>query len=225
VIVEPVFLRGADGKIAPHKMVWPSYWAWRKDNKLTPILPEEVAKLAQDKLPAQASDDVERDPYNTKALSNQQIQQVLEALSAEKSNGEPAFIAAGNIYLLEGGKLRSEEHAAAKPYAWAVAHDVRPAGQALGASGCADCHSRGSPIYFGKIAARGPIEPAYSINKAMWDLRGDSKMLASTFAFTFIFRPMLKVISFGSSLVILGVLLNYGFMGLAGITGKLRKKL
>ena len=44
----------------------------------------------------------------------------------------------------------------------------------------------------------------------------------STFAFTFVFRPMLKVISFGSALVVLGVLVNYGLVGLGAITGKAR---
>ena len=80
-------------------------------------------------------DDVARDPYNTKPLTDAQIQPVLEALSADKSKGAAVFIAAGKIYRLEGGKVKSEEHETAKPYAWALAHDVRPASQALGARG------------------------------------------------------------------------------------------
>jgi hypothetical protein len=56
----------------------------------------------------------------------------------------------------------------------------------------------------------------------MWELRGDSKVLASTFAFSFVFRPMLKCLSFGSAFVVLGVLVNYGLLGLGAITGKAR---
>ena len=48
-----------------------------------------------DKVPAQPSDDVPRDPYNTKPLTEAQIQPVLEALAADKSAGEAVFIAAG----------------------------------------------------------------------------------------------------------------------------------
>jgi len=221
-IVQPVLLRGADGKIAPHKMVWPSYWGRLKDGKPTPILPDEVAKT--DKVPAQPSDDVARDPYNTKPLTEAQIQPVLEALAADKSAGEAVFIAAGKMYRLDGGKLKSEEHAAAKPYAWALAHDVSPANQAVGARGCADCHGSESPIYFGAVSARGPVEPGSGVRRAMWELRGDNKTVASTFAFTFVFRPMLKVISFGSALVVLGVLVNYGLVGLGAITGKARSR-
>lgn len=222
VIVQPVFLRDADGRIAPHKMVWPSYWGRLKEGKITPILPEEVAKT--DKLPAQPSEDVARDPYNTKPFAEAGIRPVLEALAADKSKGEAVFIASGKLYRLEGGKLRTEEHEAAKPYAWPLAHDVRPASQAAGAKGCADCHSSDAPIYFGTILARGPLEPKSGLSKAMWELRGDNKTLASTFASTFAFRPMLKYVSFGSAALVLGVLVNYGLLGLGAITGRARSQ-
>jgi hypothetical protein len=220
VIVQPVFLRGDDGQIAPYKMVWPSYWGRLKDGKVTPILPEEAAKSG--KLPAQPSTDVARDPYNSKPLSQPQIQAALESFSGDKSKGDVVFVAAGKLYRLESGKLKSEEHQAAKPYTWALGHDVRPANQALGARGCADCHSTDSPMYFATIQARGPVEPGSSLSKATWDLRGDSKLLASTFASSFIFRPMLKCLSFGSAFIVLGVLLNYGLLGLNAITSQNR---
>jgi hypothetical protein len=222
IIVQPVFLREATGKIAPHKMVWPSYWAWLKDGKLTPILPDEVAKT--DKLPAQAKDDVARDPYNTTPLTEPQIQPVLETLAADKSKGDPVFIASGKLYRLEGGKLSASEHETAKPYSWALAHDVRPANQSLGARGCADCHSADAPIYFANVAARGSVESKPPVSRAMWEFRGDNKQLASAFAFTFVFRPMLKYISFGSAAIVLGVLLNYSLLGLGALTDKKRRE-
>ncbi len=220
VIVQPVFLRGDDDRIAPYKLVWPSYWGRLKDGKVTPLPPEEVAKT--DKLPAQPSDDVARDPYNTKPLTDGQIQPVLETLSTDKSKGEGVFLAAGKIYRLEGGKLKSEEHAAAKPYVWPLAHDVRPASQSLGARGCADCHSSDAPLYFGTVLARGPVDAQSGVSKAAWELRGDDKRVASTFAASFVFRPILKYVTFGSAIIVLGVLLNYGLLGLSAITGKCR---
>ena len=218
VIVQPVFLRGNDGRIAPHKMVWPSYWGRLKDGKIMPMLPEEVAKT--EKLPVQPSEDVARDPYDTKPLTDEQIQTVLGALANDKSKGEAVFIAAGKLYRLEGGKLNSEEHAAAKPYVWELAHDVRPASQSLGARGCADCHANDSPIYFGAIPARGPVDAARGVIKTAWELRGENKMVISTFATTFVLRPMLKIIAFGSAIVVLSVLLTYGLLGLSVITRK-----
>jgi hypothetical protein len=222
IILQPVFLRGSDGKIAPCRMVWPSYWARRKDGKLTPLLPAEVAKAAD--LPKQESDDVPRDPYNTKPLTDAQIQKALESLPDDASKGEAVFVAAGKMFRLDKGKLVSEEDPAARPYSWAVAHDVRPARQALGAKGCADCHSEDSPIYFATVLARGPIEPAKGLHKEAWELRGDDKTWAESFAFTFHFRPLLKCIVFGAALIVLAVLAHYGLRGVGAITAAVSAK-
>ncbi len=224
-IVQSVFLRESTGKIAPHKMVWPSYWGYLKDGKVKLLLPEEVSRNAGDKLPTQPSEDVERDPYNTKAISDKEIQDVLTALSSDKTQGDAVFIAAGKLYRLNGDKLTSEEHEAAKPYAWALAHDVRAANQAVGARGCADCHADKAPIYSGTVAALGPVDPKQGVTKEMWAARGDeSKTVASTFAFTFNFRPMLKVITFASAFVVLAVLVSYGVAGVGALARGLRRK-
>jgi hypothetical protein len=216
VILEPVFLRGADGKIAPFKMVWPSYWARLNGTNLTPMLPAEAGKTVA--LPQPSGDEAARDPYNTKSLTDAQIQQALASFPAEPSKGEPVFIAAGKMYRVENGVLHSSESAAAKPYAWALAHDVRPASQALGARGCADCHASDAPMYFAAVAARGPVQATNGLSKEMWEMRGDDKTAASFFAFTFHFRPLLKCIVFASAFVVLGVLLHYGLRGLGALT-------
>ena len=224
-IVQPVFLQEASGKIAPHRMVWPSYWGHLKDGKVKPMLPEQVTQAAGDKLPTQASEDVERDPYNTKPLTDKQIQDVLTALSADKTEGDAVFVAAGKLYRLNGDKLASEEHDAAKPYAWALGHDVRPAKQALGARGCADCHADKAPIYSGVVAARGPVDPKNGVEKEMWAIRGEeSRSASSTFAFTFKFRPMLKILSFACAFVVLAVLVSYGVAGIGAISRGGRKQ-
>jgi hypothetical protein len=216
IIVEPVFLYGAGGKIEPYKMVWPSYWARWKEGQISPMLPAEAARSGT--FPKQDSDDVPRDPYNTKPLTDTQIQQTLASFPDDPGKGQAVFIAAGKLYRLDHGKLASEENAAAKPYAWALAHDVRPAAQALGARGCAECHSSDSPMYFATIAARGPVEPTNGLRKGMWELRGDDKKMASFFAYTFTFRPLLKCIVFGSAFIVLAVLAHYGLRGVGALT-------
>jgi hypothetical protein len=62
------------------------------------------------------------------------------------------YIAGGKLHRLGAGKLRAEDHAQAQPYLWPIAHDVRPATQALGAKGCQDCHSTEAAIFFGKVS-------------------------------------------------------------------------
>jgi len=211
-----VFLRGADGKIGPFKMVWPSFWGRLHGTNLIPMLPGEAAKTVT--LPAQSREDAALDPYNTKALTERQIQQALESFGADVSKGEAVFIASGRMYRVVKGGLVSQEEPGAKPYAWALAHDVRPAAKALGAGGCADCHSSEAAIYFARVRARGPVEGEKGAGKAMWEMRGDDKAVASFFAFTFHFRPLLKVVVFGAALVVLGVLLHYGLRGIGAIT-------
>lgn len=40
----PVFLENEDGKIAPHRAVWPAFWGYRaEDGTITPIPPDEAA--------------------------------------------------------------------------------------------------------------------------------------------------------------------------------------
>lgn len=219
-IVQSVFLRGADGKIAPHRMVWPNFWGRIQDNKVTPLAPAAVKAAAKGALPA-AKDGT---PDAAKPLSDEQITQALTALAGVKDAAPPVYISGGKLWKLDNGKLAGSEHAAAQPYAWPLAHDVRPAPQALGARGCSDCHSTDSPIYFGTVAAQGPVAPEKAASKAMYELRGDSGVKASMFALSFTFRPMLKIISFGCAAVIGAVVLAHGLRGLGQLTGRSRNE-
>lgn len=223
IIVEPVFLNDGNGKIAPYKMVWPSYWARRaKDGKLTVLLPAEVAKSAE--LPKQTAEDAERDPYNSKPLTDKQIQDALDNLAEDSTNGEPVFIAAGKMYHVEKDKLIAEENAAAAPYSWALAHDVRPARQALGAKGCADCHSSDSPIFFGTTLARGPVPLANGVTKGMWETRGEEKKWIQAFALGFEVRPFFKIFLLCAAFVVLAVLIHYAPRGVGAITSAMAGK-
>lgn len=227
VIVEPVFLRRPNGKITPHRTIWPSYWGrMGKEGTIRPILPNDVATVISDKqlIPDQTPEQMVRDPYDTRPLTDEQIQKILTALAEDKTQNEPIFITAGKLYRIVGGKLTSGENKAAEPYAWPFGHDVRPAREALGARGCADCHSGDSPIYFGTVVARGAIAPDAGVKRAMWELRGDDKTIASFFAWTFTFRPMLKYIAFTSAAIVAGVLLYYGLLGVGGMTCRGRNR-
>lgn len=215
-ILQPVFLKDATGKIAPHKMVWPSFWAVLSNNVVSPLLPDAVAKAAGDKFPSQSTADVERDPYQTKPLTESQIRDVLTALASTRTNAEPVFVASGKLHRLANGTLQSEEHPAAKPYSWAIGHDVRPASQSLGVKGCSDCHDADSPIYFSTVTPRGPVDPKLADSRDQIDLRGEDRTLVSTFAFTFKFRPMLKVITFTCAVILLGAVVGRFFYVLSG---------
>jgi hypothetical protein len=173
-IAWPVFLRdtrepeNAQGKIAPYKLVWPSYWGRLEGEKVTPIGPDVVKKAVKNLLPNVR----EGSATEWAALSEEQMGKVLGALSGMKgASGEAVFVSAGKMYRLKDGKVSAELHGAAEPYAWSIAHDVRPANQSLGVRGCNDCHSENAPIYFGNVAALGPVNPQAVATRVMHEMR------------------------------------------------------
>ncbi|MBD3413675.1 MAG: hypothetical protein GF421_04485 [Candidatus Aminicenantes bacterium] len=46
VIQEPVFIRDSNGRLTPHRLMWPSYWGWIQNNKVSPLNPDLVQKTA-----------------------------------------------------------------------------------------------------------------------------------------------------------------------------------
>ena len=46
-VVEPVFMKAADGRIAPHRVAWPAFWARLDGEALIPMRPEAVAPAAK----------------------------------------------------------------------------------------------------------------------------------------------------------------------------------
>lgn len=96
---------------------------------------------------------------------------------------------------------------------WPIAHDVRPAAQALGVRSCGDCHSESSPFFFGHIALDGPAQTGNGAIE-MIKLQGLNRTFEKWFAWSFVFRPYLKIMSLVCCAVIAGVLLLYALKAL-----------
>lgn len=45
-IVEPVLVRSEEGKITPHRLVWPAFWAKLVEGEVSPLKPEDVLAVA-----------------------------------------------------------------------------------------------------------------------------------------------------------------------------------
>ncbi len=289
-ILSPVFIRQDNGVIAPHNMMYPAFWAFLKDGKLKPILPEDVkplvvalrkeeamakeqakakeaapaetapaetapaeqpaesaaekksdsssgesdpasapeakaeAKSAEgegegDKAEAKTEEAVAKEPEEAPEippLTDSQIATILSRL-VDKGEGEPVYVAAGKLYRASGGKLVASDHEAAKPYAWPVAHDVRPAAQALGSGGCTDCHSDENGFFSAQVKADAPANLGPVVTTKMY-------------AFERLSPRFLGVLEEGvenwkiyiALVAILGVflifaLLHYGLVGLEGL--------
>jgi hypothetical protein len=222
-IVSPVFAKQPNGKIAPHKLIWPAFWGAMKSQDVSPIAIEIVRRtageiFAKGKLSISGG---------WLSLNTEHIAEALKKLSSGKSvEGRPVYIAGGKLYYLDdAGKLCQEEnHPAAQPYLWPIAHDVRPAAQSLGVSSCGDCHSTDAPFFFGTVAIDSPIVAERDLSKEMVEFQGINRSYAWAFAFSFIFRPLLKIVSLCSSAILAVVLILYVFQGLARILNLLSGK-
>ncbi|MBU0641503.1 MAG: hypothetical protein KKB50_21800 [Planctomycetes bacterium] len=217
-IVEPVFARQADGKIAPQRLVWPAYFGWLGGQGVRPVWGTALRSLVGDAL-----------PDATDRLKNEQIAAVLEAMAAAGANdGAAIYVQGGRLHQrTEAGKLtitaypgQAEPHAVAEegayeastrataPYVWALAHDVRPATQALGVRGCSDCHGSGAPLNFGQIYPTGSYGD-WGGGQTMLELRGDSAALAHAWALGFVFRPAFKVFGYVCAGLVILLLLRH----------------
>jgi len=215
-IQAPVIMAGTDGKIAPHNMIWPSFWAKMTGDSIIPLRIDELHPLIDSLI-------VNNDTLHTGNwldITDRDIFKVLDSLkSGLDSTVAYAFISGGYLYQTgQDSSLVRREHPAAAPYSWPIAHDVRPAQQSLGIRGCNDCHDTDSPFYYSRISVDGPLNVKEAAMVDMIDFQEQNRLAAWVFSFSFLFRPWLKVIIILSVLIILAVVLLYAFRGLAVIT-------
>lgn len=86
VILEPVFMKRPDGKIGPHRMVWPAFWAKVDGDDVTPLRPEDVMDAVRGILdPARVVGDVLWALDKVTDYENKPI-------------GTPVFSAGGRVY-------------------------------------------------------------------------------------------------------------------------------
>ncbi len=229
-IVEPLFIKDTNGKIAPHRGFWPAYWGrLNKDNSVTPLPPSVVSLALGDILPKSA-------PETYVPLNDQdKIRVALNKLAvADSSTSKPVYLGAGQHVHIAGGKmfrlefgaesqsqnfrglpppivLTSTVHPAAALVTWPIAHDVRPAAQAIGAKSCTECHAADSPFYNSMTAnaawpqAQGPVPTVAA--QAMFELRGEDPFEIKTWDMAFRTRSWFKLIAISSAAIVAVILL------------------
>ena len=100
VIQEPVFQRDENGKLTPHRLVWPSYWGYLKEKEVHPLRPSQVQKAAGQVLHPES-----------------EAVEILSALAAIPDiEGTPVFISSGRIYKLSyNGNLNALSYSEETP--------------------------------------------------------------------------------------------------------------
>jgi len=149
-------------------------------------------------------------------FTEEQVTLVLKKLAESRPDRKFAYVASGFVFSLnDRGRLKESEHPAARAVSWPLAHNVRPAQQALGKNGCTDCHSPGSKIFFGQISARSPLKTLYRDFMLGSYLMKTGSLYQFLFGFTFLVRPAFKLVLAGCILV-MGLLLLAVIIRVAG---------
>lgn len=212
-IISPVYAKQNNQKIAPHHLLWPSYWAEMKGDTIQPVAKEFMTPVVKAIIN-------HKDSLGTgdwPVVADSQIVAILDSLMAGGGiKNKPVYVSAGKIYHLNNQHLLiSETHQAAQPYLWPFAHDVRPAAQSLGIRGCNDCHNISSAFYFGDVEIDSPIRLASKRSIHMTSFLDQNPIAVWIFSFSFFFRPWLKYLIVFCCVIIFAVLTLYAFKGLA----------
>jgi hypothetical protein len=209
-IIAPVFAK-VDEKIAPHKMVWPAFWATETEGEVSPIALDVVEQAIGDifaelEIPENG---------DWPGISQEQVAQALTALNTAV-DGNAVYVAGGSLYRLVDANNVAEDtdHPAAEPYMWPIAHTVRPAAQSLGIRYCTDCHANDEGFFLGAVTVDSPLVSETKVTKEQLAFQGLPRFRTKFFAFSFVFRPFFKIVALGSSAIIGVVLLLYALKAL-----------
>ncbi|MEO8270690.1 MAG: hypothetical protein ABI557_13285, partial [Aureliella sp.] len=139
-------------------------------------LSQRKALLGEDRARVKDEDrnDEERDKVQgaedsaRKAQIDERLLAALTAIEEQFPGKQAVYVTAGTGWVRYGeSKLKilhkEELGLAAEPYAWPMAHNVRPARQALGAEGCTQCHSDESNFFFAELKPVGLV-PAQELS-------------------------------------------------------------
>ncbi|MGE0759656.1 MAG: hypothetical protein AB7O38_21755, partial [Pirellulaceae bacterium] len=122
--------------------------------------------------------------------------------ATRQTPGEPVYVAGGKAFRLAwDGTLDEFDHPGARPYAWKLAHDVRPARTALGARGCVECHAAGTPLFRGRVVASGPAPDLTPPRQAMFELAGLDGFRLDAWNLSFRGRAVFKYVGFAAMVV------------------------
>lgn len=211
-LAAPLFLKDAQGLLAPHRGLWPAFWGRLDGTGVRPIEPLGLATLLEKCLAPRPA--AEGAPEGR--VDRSQVVEALGLLGGE-GRAEPVYVAGGWLHRLgPDGELLRQEHPAADLVAWPLAHDVRPAAQSLGAEGCLECHGPDAPLFFGRVAAEGPLALEGQREWALHELMGCDPAYLRLSAQAWRTREWFKLLGFLCAGAIALVLLRFGLGGSRG---------
>ena len=157
-------------------------------------------------------------------LTETQVSLVLEAL-ARGGRANAVYVSGGKLFRLDKkNRLEVLDDPAADPVAWPVAHEVRPARQALGWNGCTDCHSLSSKFFFARVDGQGPLRTEKISRRPASSYMGVDNLYHRLFGLSYAGRPYFKILLGAAALVIGAVLLAALVLAAGRLSGLIEKR-
>ncbi|MEM7262600.1 MAG: hypothetical protein AAF488_11465 [Planctomycetota bacterium] len=203
-IVTSILARDDRGVLTPHRQFWPSFWGWQAGETVTPIAPSDVTRVVRRafRVRQDFAREVRKGDGSVEELEvtfREKLGKAFAAMAKQKpsDDAQPVYVSGGQLYRTARSadaepKIEAIAHPAAAPYRWPVAHDVRPARAALGATGCTECHSPDAPMLHATITAIGPAPSAQPVVTAAHETAKFDPVLLSTWERSFEGRDLFK---------------------------------
>jgi hypothetical protein len=149
--------------------------------------PEEIAKITEAEAKAR------------EVQVNERMAAALANIEVAFPNSTAVFVSGGAGFARDGDskiKMLEDEQLGefAKPYAWPLAHNVRPARQALGATGCLECHSDGSTFFGATIQPVGLLPGQKTVAVKAHEMQGADMERLRTWNQLFAGRSVFKIL-------------------------------
>ncbi|WP_150122694.1 hypothetical protein [Rhodopirellula islandica] len=208
----PVFAKAAGtGLVTPHRAMWPAYWGKLVDGKVTPLPPEEVYTNTRRALRVR-KDFIAELSEEGREVFDEKVAEALAAIEKTMDVGQAVYVSTGLVFVRgeEGGSLAEvevENQDAVGMVQWPMAHNVRPAGWALGATGCLECHSDDGVVFTSTVTPKGPA-PVTAEPISMASIQGLDEATRLEWNQLFGGRAMFKVLTATSLIVLLLAILG-----------------
>jgi hypothetical protein len=217
IIVRRTLYRFVDGFLdiseAPADLAEASGPGWLAEGKLLALAPDFDVRTVTAKAGTEQT------------LTEEQVGLVLDALGKTSGDTDFVYVSGGRMFKLgNNGTLASDDHAAAGPVVWPLAHNVRPAQQSLGWKGCTDCHSGGSDFFFSTLKASGPLLTKKAEKLSAASVMGLGGLFQRVFGLSFIVRPFFKIVLAICGFVAGSLLFLAGLVVLGRVAGFLEKR-
>ncbi|MGB7327227.1 MAG: cytochrome c3 family protein, partial [Rubripirellula sp.] len=149
--------------------------------------PEEAAKIA------------EAEGKAREVQVNERMAAALASIEEAYPNKTAIFISGGAGFVRDGESQIKELDADqigtyAKPYAWPLAHNVRPARQSLGATGCTECHSENATFFNAAVQPVGLLPGQQTLAVKAHELQGADMERLKTWNQLFAGRSVFKIL-------------------------------